>query len=279
MASTRYEIHGHTAIVTMDHPPVNGLGAELRAGIMAALDRAVSDTAVRAVVLTGSDRAFSGGADVKEFGTPLATRAPDLRAVIDRLENSPKPVIAAIAGVCLGGGLELALAAHWRVARQDARIALPEVKLGLLPGAGGTQRLPRLVGLQTALQMIVSGDTVVATSLADTALFEEVTDGDVVVAATALADRVVREHRPLVRVRDLAVPEQPTTDVLQAARHRAASTSKGLPAPSQCVEAVSWSVTLPFEEAVQRERDAFVALMSTTQSRALRHVFAAERVS
>ena len=137
MSSTHYEVRGHTAVITLTYPPVNGLGAALRTGILQSLDQALADPAIKAVVVTGGERAFSGGADVKEFGTPLAAREPRLPVLIAAFENAPKPVVAAIAGVCMGGGLELALGAHYRVAKADAQIALPEVKLGLLPGAGG----------------------------------------------------------------------------------------------------------------------------------------------
>jgi 3-hydroxyacyl-CoA dehydrogenase len=283
MSSTRYDVHDGIAVITMDNPPVNGLGAELRAGIVADLDRALQDDAVRAVVITGSDRAFSGGADVKEFGTPKALQQPRLPEVIERLEGSAKPVIAAIAGVCMGGGLELALGAHARVARSDAQIALPEVKLGLLPGAGGTQRLPRLVGLQTGLRLIVSGDPLPAGKLAGTALFDQVTDGDVVAAAIELAGRLVAElstaPAPLKRVRDVTLDEPAAEEILQAARDAAAAASKGLPAPGRCVEAVGWAVSLPFEEGLRREREAFLELMASPESRALRHVFSAERAA
>jgi 3-hydroxyacyl-CoA dehydrogenase len=277
--STRYDVRGAIAVITLDNPPVNGLGAELRAGIVAAMRQALEDDAVRAVVITGTDRAFSGGADVKEFGTPRAGLEPRLPQVIELVEASPKPVVAAIAGVCMGGGLELALGAHLRVARSDATIALPEVKLGLLPGAGGTQRLPRLVGLATALRMISSGDAVPAGALVGTALFDEVTDGDVVAVAVALAERVVAEATPLRRVRDRSVEAPDSDAVLAAARQAAAAGSRGLPAPERCVEAVGWSVDVPFDQAIGRERDAFLELMNSPESRALRHVFAAERAA
>ena len=142
------KVDGGIAVVSMNKPPVNGLGFALRSGIVEALDEANADPAVKAIVLTGTARAFSGGADVTEFGTPKASQEPNLRTVITLLENSAKPVVAAIGGVCLGGGLELAMGAHFRVALPDASLGLPEVKLGLLPGAGGTQRLPRLIGLK-----------------------------------------------------------------------------------------------------------------------------------
>lgn len=156
MSSTRYDLRGTTAVITNDYPPINGLGAALRSGLMAALDRALADPAVKSIVVTGTARAFSGGADVKEFGTPKAMMDPRLPDLIAAFENAAKPVVAAISGVCMGGGLELALGAHARVAQADAQIALPEVKLGLIPGAGGTQRLPRAVGKAKAMDLVLT---------------------------------------------------------------------------------------------------------------------------
>jgi 3-hydroxyacyl-CoA dehydrogenase len=279
MSSTQYEVRGACALIRLDNPPVNGLGAALRAGILQSLDRALADGGVKAIVVTGSERAFSGGADVKEFNTPNSLREPRLPALISAFENSGKPVIAAIAGVCMGGGLELALGAHFRVARSDAQIALPEVKLGLLPGAGGTQRLPRAIGLEAALNMIVSGATVPAAKLKGTALFDDVVDGDVVAAALALAERVVAEQRPLKRVRDLKVNDPQAEAFLQFARNTVGATSKNFPAPLKCVEAVSWSLAKPIDEALRVERETFLSLMNTPESRALRHIFAAERAA
>ena len=279
MSSTRYELRGHTAVITFDHPPVNGLGAALRTGIMDGLDRALADPAVRAIVITGGDKAFSGGADVKEFGTPLAAREPRLPVVIAALEGSPKPVVAAISGVCMGGGLELALGAHYRVARADAQIALPEVKLGLLPGAGGTQRLPRAIGLEAALNMIVSGATLPARQFDGTALLDAVVDGDPVPAALALADQVVADNLPRKRLRDLKLKDPQADAFLQFARNTVAATSKHFPAPLKCVEAVAMCLSKPFDEALRLEREMFLALMNTPESRALRHVFAAERAA
>jgi 3-hydroxyacyl-CoA dehydrogenase len=279
MSSTSYEIHGANALIRLDHPPVNGLGAALRQGLMQALDRALADAQVQAIVVTGSERAFSGGADVKEFGTPNSAREPRLPALIAAFEGSPKPVIAAIAGVCMGGGLELALGAHYRVAKGDAQIALPEVKLGLLPGAGGTQRLPRAIGLEAALNMIVSGATVPAAKLKGTALFDDVVDGDPVAAALALADKVVADKLPLKRVRDLKVKDPQAEAFLQFARNTVSATSKNFPAPLKCVEAVAMSVNKPIDEALRLERESFMSLMNTPESRALRHIFAAERAA
>ncbi len=279
MSSTRYDVRGRTAVITLDYPPINGLGAALRADILAGLDRALADNEVKAVVITGSDRAFSGGADIKEFGTANASREPRLAAVIAGLEDSPKPVVAAIAGVCMGGGLELALGAHYRVARSDAQIALPEVKLGLLPGAGGTQRLPRAVGLEAALNMIVSGATVPAAKLKGTALLDAVTEGDPVPAAIALAEKIVAEKLPLKRLRDAKVKDAQAEPFLQFARNNVAATAGPYPAPLKCVEAVAAAVSKPFDEGLRFEREAFISLMNSPESRALRHVFTATRAA
>src|SRR5262249_43165620 len=154
------------AVITLDNPPVNGLGYEVRTGIAAGLDRALGDPAVQAIVITGSDKLFSGGADIREFKTPKVTTEPTLSTVIRMVEASPKPEVAGVGGICMGGGLELALGCHYRVATPSAQVSQPEVKLGLLPGAGGTQRLPRAVGVEAALNMIVSGATVPAAQLA-----------------------------------------------------------------------------------------------------------------
>jgi len=162
MPEIDYRVAGAVAVISFANPPVNGLSHAVRAGISAALERAQADPAVLAIVLTGAGVLFSGGADIREFGTPASQASPTLRELIDLVETSAKPVVAAIAGICLGGGLELALAAHYRVADAAAKLGLPEVKLGLLPGAGGTQRLPRLVGVKKAIDMIVSGEPVPA---------------------------------------------------------------------------------------------------------------------
>jgi len=279
MSSAPYQVHGPVAVITLDNPPVNGLGLALRRGIVAGIDRAESDAQVKAVVLIGSDRAFSGGADVREFGTPLAGQEPTLLSVISAVERCGKPVVAAISGVCLGGGLELALCCHFRIARADAQLGLPEVKLGLLPGAGGTQRLPRAIGVEAALNMIVSGASVPAKSFAGTPLLDEVTEGELLPAALALAEKVAAEQRPLKRLRDVKLKALDSEAFLQFARNMVAGASKGFPAPMKCLEAVAAATTQPFDEGMKVERELFVALMQTPESRALRHVFAAERAA
>ena len=272
-------VDGETAVVTMNNPPVNGLGCELRSGIVAALEGAAANAAVKAIVLTGTAGAFSGGADVTEFGTRNAARAPNLPTVIGVLESSAKPVIAAIAGQCLGGGLELALGAHFRVALADASLGLPEVKLGLLPGAGGTQRLPRLIGLEAALNMIAFGAPVAAARFKGTPLIDEIVEGDLLAGAAAFARDVVARSLPLKRARDIVLREPNAQALLQFARNTVAAGAKGFPAPLKCVDAVANAVGKPFDEGLRLEREAFMALLITPESRALRHVFTAERAA
>ncbi len=277
--ATRYETRAAVAVIRLDNPPVNGLGSALRSAIVADLDRALADPAITAIVLIGSDRAFSGGADVREFGTPLAGRAPILGSVIEALESAGKPVVAAIGGLALGGGLELAMGCHYRVASPTAQLGLPEVKLGLLPGAGGTQRLPRLIGLEPALNMIVSGEPVAASRFAGTGLVDALIDGDLLAGAVAYAEQVVAERKPLRRARDLKVRHPNAAAFLQFARNTVGAAAKAFPAPLKCVEAVAASATLPFDAGLTRERELFLGLMTTPESRALRHVFAAERAA
>src|SRR6202163_794933 len=200
-----FQMHDGVAVITLDNPPLNGLNHELRAGLVAGIDQASADAGVKAIIIIGAGRAFSSGADIREFNTPKSAAEPTLRSVIRVVEASAKPVIAAIGGVCMGGGLELALGCHYRIAAAGAKIALPEVKLGLLPGAGGTQRLPRLIGAEAALNMIVSGATVPAEKLRGTPLFDAFAEGDLLESATAFARRVIAEKLGSRRVRDLKV--------------------------------------------------------------------------
>src|SRR5579863_10719952 len=193
MSKLSSEVRSGVAVLTMDNPPVNSLGHELREAVGAGVARANADASIGALVLIGSGAGFSGGADIREFGTPKATAYPNLRNVISDVEDSAKPVIAAIGGVCMGGGLELALACHFRVGVPGARIALPEVKLGLLPGAGGTQRLPRLLGVEPALNIIVSGAPVASEKLEGTPLFDAFGAGDLQGSALRFARRVIAE--------------------------------------------------------------------------------------
>jgi len=278
MSQARYTTRGAVAVITLDNPPVNGLGYELRSGIVAGLDQAATDPAVKAIVLIGAGKAFSGGADIKEFNSPKAMAEPTLHTVIRAAEQGPKPVVVAIHAVCMGGGLELSLGCHYRVAAPGAQIALPEVKLGLLPGAGGTQRLPRVVGVETALNMIVSGTPVPSEKLAGTKLFDAIIEGDLLDGAVAFATKVA-DVRPLPLVRNIALVDPRAPGFLAVARNTVAAMAKDYPAPRKCVDAIEVAATKPFEEGLAWERDAFLALIQTPESRALRHAFFAERAA
>ncbi|MEO9700002.1 3-hydroxyacyl-CoA dehydrogenase NAD-binding domain-containing protein, partial [Marinobacter alexandrii] len=279
MSTAHYDVYGNVAVIRLDNPPVNGLGLALRQGIVNGIRQAESDDAVKAVVLIGSDRAFSGGADISEFGTDKATAEPNLNTVINYVESSRKPVIAAISGACMGGGLELALGCHYRIAKPDAQIALPEVKLGLLPGAGGTQRLPRLIGAEHAVNMIVSGSVVPAKQFKGSPLFDEIVDSELFDAAVAYATKVVSENLPLKKVRDLKAKHPNPEGFFMFTRNTVGAMAKNYPAPLKCVDAVKAAVTMPFDKGMQVEREAFLNLMQTPESRALRHAFFSERLT
>ncbi|WP_404366000.1 3-hydroxyacyl-CoA dehydrogenase NAD-binding domain-containing protein [Marinobacter sp.] len=279
MNTAHYETNGEIAVIRLDNPPVNGLGLALRRGIVEGLKQAESDSNIRAVVVTGSQRAFSGGADIAEFGTPKTMIEPVLTTVVNYLETSSKPVIAAISGACMGGGLEVALGCHYRVATPDAQISLPEVKLGILPGAGGTQRLPRLIGAEHALNMIVSGAILPAKQFKGSALFDELVEGDLLEGALAFARKVISDNLPLKRVRDLKAEHPNPEGFFMFARNTVGAIAKNYPAPLKCVDAVEAAVTRPFDRGMEVEREAFVNLLQTPESRALRHAFFAERLT
>src|SRR5262245_15812561 len=209
MKEVGYKVDGGIAWLVLNNPPLNALSHALRKAIVDGLDRAVADAKVHSIVVIGGERAFSSGADIKEFSGGAFYAEPFLPAVCDALEASPKPVIAAISGACMGGGLEVALGCHYRVALSDAKIAFPEVKLGLIPGAGGTQRFPRLVGLENALNLIVSGATVPASMFKGSPLFDAIVDNaganSLRDAARELAAKLRQEKAPVRRVRDRAV--------------------------------------------------------------------------
>ena len=279
--SARYAVHGNVAVITLDNPPVNGLGFDTRRDIADGVERAQADPAVKAIVLTGAGKAFSGGADIKEFGSPKALAEPNLHSVIRLVEDSAKPVVAAINGTCMGGGLELSLACHYRVAAPKVPIALPEVKLGLVPGAGGTQRLPRVLGVETALNMIATGEPVMSDLLASQPgqkLFDRIIEGDFVAGALAFAAEVA-EVRPLKRVRDLKVTHPNPDAYIQFARNAVKAMAKNFPAPAKCVDCVEQAMKLKFEDGMRYERETFLALMMTPESRSLRHAFFAERAA
>lgn len=276
--TAQYNVHDGIAVITLDSPPVNGLGHVTRRAVVDAMARALDDAAITAVVITGAGKGFSGGADIREFDTPKAFLEPSLATVIDVIESSPKPVVAAMHSVAMGGGLELALGCHYRVATRSTQIALPEVNLGLLPGAGGTQRLPRLVGLEVALNLIVSGKTVEAQTFAGTRLFDELVEADVLPAALALAASAGAARGPHPRARDLRVVHENAEAYLGFARTTVTASAGSWPAPPKCVDALAASLK-PFEAGLREEREAFAYLMGTPHSRALRHAFLGERAA
>jgi 3-hydroxyacyl-CoA dehydrogenase len=278
MTLVDYGLRGPVAVIQFANPPVNSFGHALRAQLVAAVDRAAADAGARAIVLYGRGGLFSGGADIREFNTPLARRAPTLHQVIAAVEASAKPVVAAIAGTCLGGGLELALGCHYRVASAQAPVGLPESKLGLLPGAGGTQRLPRLVGIETALNMILSGEPVPAGLLAKTALLDSTVDGDPLDAAVAFAAQLAERNAPARKVRDLPVNEPNLEALCQFARNTVKERFPQLLAPLRCIDAVA-ACARPFDEGTRIERALFLELLEGAQSKAMRHVFFAERAA
>ena len=277
MAFADYTSRGAVAVITLNYPPVNALGIGLRTAIANGLQQAADEASIRAVVITGSAAAFSGGADVSEFGLPAMYASPWLGDLLLQIESFGKPVIAAINALALGGGLELALACHYRVAASRALIGLPEVKLGLLPGAGGTQRLPRLIGPERALNMIVSGNPVAARELAASAFADVTTDQDVLAAAISFAERVIAEKMPLKKARDVSIDFPNAESFFAAARGANARLAKNYPAPLKCIDAVEAAVTQPFDAGMKVESAAFVELMNCPQSKALRHAFFAMR--
>ena len=278
-----YKVHGAVAVITLNNPPVNGLGYATRLAVTDGLSQANADSTVKAIVITGAGKAFSGGADIKEFGSPKALQEPNLLSVILAVENSAKPVVAAIHSVCMGGGLELALGCHYRIAAPGCSVALPEVKLGLIPGAGGTQRLPRALGVEPALNMIVSGEPVKSELLAmipGQKLFDKIASSVEALAAEALAYAMeISEARPLPLVRNLPCRHPQGDAYFQFARNMVKGMAKNYPAPAKCVDAVEAATKQKFDVGLVTERDIFINLMWTPESRALRHVFMAERAA
>ena len=262
---------GRVAVLTVNNPPVNALSQHVRQGLHEGVKQAVADPAASAIVIVCAGRTFIAGADITEFGKPPA--APGLHDVLTLIESSPKPVVAAVHGTALGGGLEVTLACHYRIGVKDARFGLPEVKLGLLPGAGGTQRLPRVVGVEKGLSMMVSGDPIRADEALTHGLIDEIAEGDLTAAGVAFAEKVLNERRPLKKIRDLddklaAVRGKP--EVFANFRKSVARQTRGFRAPENIVKAVEAAVSLPSEQGLQRERELFVELLNSPEFRAQR---------
>jgi 3-hydroxyacyl-CoA dehydrogenase len=286
--SADYTVQGDLAVITMNNPPINGLGLSTRQAIVAGLEKALADDNVKAIILTGAGKAFSGGADIKEFGSPKAVQEPNLLNLISACENATKPVIAAIHTVAMGGGLELALGCHYRIAAPGCDVALPEVKLGLIPGAGGTQRLPRVLGVEAALNMIVSGEAIKSEMLAmlpGQKLFDQMASSAQTLAQEAadFAHEVLQNHVPgmaLPRVRDLPCKHPNADAFFKFSTNMVNGMTKGkYPAPLKCIEAVQNATKMKFDQGMEAEREIFTNLMWTPECRALRHLFVAQRAT
>ncbi len=276
----QYRRDGHVGVISLNNPPVNALNVSrgLVQGVLDAVKEAEHDPAVRALLILGTGKAFSGGADIAEFGRPPVADRANLRDLVAYLDTVSKLVVAAIHGPAMGGGLELALACHYRAAQTGAQLGLPEVKLGLLPGAGGTQRLPRLIGAVNALGMIVTGDPVSTERALELGIVDEILEGDLLKTALACVNRLLREGRAVRRSSSLvATPAPEGAAFFAAERARIARDQRGYPAPLACLDCVQAAVELPFSKGVQRERELFQGLHASSESSALIHVFFSER--
>ena len=274
-----YECENRVAVITIDSPPVNALGYAVRSAIVEAFKKADADDDVDAVILTCSGRTFFAGADITEFGKPM--KSPHLGEMLEVIEASPKLTVAAIHGTALGGGCETALCCNYRIAIPSAKIGLPEVNLGLLPGAGGTQRLPRLVGVPIALDMITSGKPISAKTALDYGVFDKLADESSLRAdAVAYSRALVDEDAPRIRVRDRKdkVSEyKGNSEVFENFRIKNARKFRGFKAPENIIKCIEAAVELPFDEGITRERELFTELMASIESAAQRYVFFAER--
>lgn len=273
-----YNREGSIGVITVNYPPVNALSHGVRSGLVAALEQGQKDADAKVLLLVCEGRTFIAGADIREFGKPM--QEPGLAFVVEQCENSEKPIVAAIHGTALGGGLETALGCHYRVALSSARVGLPEVKLGLLPGAGGTQRLPRLTGAKKALEMITTGDFVAADDALAAGILDAVEDGDDIRSVgVAYAQKVADEGKPVRRVRDMTdrIEADKGSDVFQQFRDSLQKKARGLFSPFKCVDAVEAAFNLPFFEGMKRERELFIECMDSPQRSGLIHSFFAER--
>ena len=278
MSLASLDLDGHIGIIRIDNPPVNALNNALRAALVSILEGARHNAAIEGLVLTCAGRTFIAGADISEFGQP--PQRPTTIDVITAIEQMGKPVVAALFGTPMGGGFEVALGCHFRVAAPGTRVALPEIKLGLMPGAGGTQRLPRLAGMEKALAMILSGDPIDAKDALASGIVDEIADGDITAAAVAFARRALAEKRPLTLARDrdekLATLKRDPSQ-FEALAAKASRRLGGPVAPARALQSLRDAVELPVQAALERERASFLELVESDESRAQRHIFFAER--
>ncbi|MBV9317075.1 MAG: enoyl-CoA hydratase/isomerase family protein, partial [Gammaproteobacteria bacterium] len=272
-----YRLESEVAVLSIAHPPVNALSLPVRTALMEGLTRASADAAVAAIVLTGTGGTFSSGADIHEIGSGAALTSPTLRELQSEMEATPKPLVAAIDGIAFGGGLEIALTCHWRIGSRSARVGLPEVKLGLLPGAGGTQRFTRLAGPAAALEAITSGAALGAERALELGVLDAVAD-DALAAAIDFARQAARERLSLRVARGLDERlREGTPELFSEFRRRIAAKARGQLAPARIIDSIEAACTLPAEEAFRLERQYFLECRDSPQRRALTHVFFAER--
>jgi 3-hydroxyacyl-CoA dehydrogenase len=274
--SGRFEKRDDVGIIWINHPPVNAISVGVRQAMLDGVAQLAKDPDIKVAVLACEGRTFMAGADITEFGKPPLS--PSLHDAVNALEGSSKPIVAAIHGTAFGGGLEAALACHYRVATAKAQVGLPEVKLGILPGAGGTQRLPRLTGVEAALGIIVSGDPLPAPQAAKLGVIDKIIEGDLTEGAVAYAKELIAKQAPARKIRDLAVDSSKLpAGFFDEARQRIAKEKKNLFAPQRIVDAMQAAATLAFDQGIARERELFKQCMQNGQSKALQHVFFAER--
>ena len=278
MTLVRYEVAGDVAVITVDNPPVNALSPGVPGGIIEGLGQANSDQSISAIVLIGEGRGFIAGADIRYFSKPWPEGEPRLGGAIEGIETSSKPVVAAIHGHALGGGLELAMCCHYRVIVPGARVGQPEVKLGIPPGAGGTQRLPRLAGVKAALDMIVSGDPVTAQQSVSLGICDQLVEKDLLDGALEFASEVGQAGGPHQLARDRNVVVE-ASNLFEAKRKQIERRARGMRTPYACIECVEAAVELPFDEGLAREREIFEVCVTSDESKAMRHVFFAQRAA
>lgn len=271
--------HDHIAVINIDNPPVNALSQAVRSGLLRCVNEAVADQNTRAIVLICSGRTFIAGADISEFGKP--PMEPFLPDLLETLDSCPKPIIAAMHGTALGGGLETALACRYRIALEGSRVGLPEVKLGLIPGAGGTQRLPRIAGLENALDMITSGRHVGVEEALKMGVIDKVTDStDLLAAAVKFADKILASTDTRPRISEIELQNSNANrEILENWESQVSKRARGQQSPLAAIKSIANAVKLPFANGLEREREIFLACMASSQSKALRHIFFAERAA
>jgi 3-hydroxyacyl-CoA dehydrogenase len=270
-------LHANIAVLSISNPPVNALSQSVRQGIRDNIEKAISDEAVEAIVITCEGKTFIAGADISEFGAkPLEPHLPD---VLNSLQNSPKPIIAALFGTVLGGGFETALSCHYRVALKGTKVGLPEVNLGLIPGAGGTQLLPRVCYLETALDMITSGKHVDVSVLESQGTIDQIVEDELIDNAILFAKNVLAQDKPLISIPELTVKAADSTDTFQTWRKKLAKRARGQQAPQKAIDSIENAINLPFADGVKREREYFLSCRESSQSASLRHAFFAEKAA